>query len=36
VYLKLNSTMLVGNWAEVKTQIEGLIGFINIEEVWGL
>jgi SH3 domain protein len=36
VVLKLNSTLLVGNWAEVKTQIEGLIGFINIEEVWGL
>mgnify|MGYP001195087119 FL=1 len=36
VVLKLNSPMLVGNWAEVKTQIEGLIGFINSKEVWGL
>ena len=36
VVLKLNSSMLVGNWAQVKTQIEGLIGFINSKEVWGL
>ena len=36
VVLKLNSAMLVGNWAQVKTQIEGLIGFINSKEVWGL
>jgi SH3-like domain-containing protein len=36
VVLKLNSPMLVGNWAQVKTQIEGLIGFINAREVWGL
>jgi SH3 domain protein len=36
VVLKLNSSLLVGNWAQVKTQIEGLIGFINSEEVWGL
>ncbi len=36
VVLKLNSPMLVGNWAQVKTQIEGLIGYINSKEVWGL
>ena len=36
VVLKLNSPMLIGNWAQVKTQIEGLIGFINSKEVWGL
>ena len=36
VVLKLNSSMLVGNWAQVKTQIEGLIGFVNATEVWGL
>jgi len=36
VVLKLNSPMLVGNWAQVKTQIEGLIGFVNAREVWGL
>ena len=36
VVLKLNSPILVGNWAEVKTQIEGLIGFVNAREVWGL
>ena len=36
VVLKLNSPMLVGKWAQVKTQIEGLIGFINSKEVWGL
>ena len=36
VVLKLNSSMLVGNWAQVKTQIEGLIGFVNAREVWGL
>ena len=36
VVLKLNSPMLVGNWAQVKTKIEGLIGFINSKEVWGL
>ena len=36
VVLKLNSPILVGNWAQVKTQIEGLIGFINSSEVWGL
>ena len=36
VVLKLNSSMLIDNWAQVKTQIEGLIGFINSEEVWGL
>ena len=36
VVLKLNSTMLVGNWAQVKTQIEGLIGLVNAREVWGL
>ena len=36
VVLKLNSSMLVGNWAHVKTQIEGLVGFINSREVWGL
>ena len=36
VVLKLNSAILVGNWAQVKTQIEGLIGFVNAREVWGL
>ena len=36
VVLKLNSPILIGNWAQVKTQIEGLIGFINSTEVWGL
>ena len=36
VVLKLNSPILVGNWAQVKTQIEGLIGFVNAREVWGL
>jgi len=36
VVLKLNSSMFVGDWAQVKTQIEGLIGFINSREVWGL
>ena len=36
VVLKLNSSMLVGDWGQVKTQIEGLIGFINSREVWGL
>jgi len=36
VVLKLNSSMLFGSWAQVKTQIEGLIGFINSKEVWGL
>jgi SH3 domain protein len=36
VVLKLNSPILIGNWAQVKTQIEGLIGFINSAEVWGL
>ena len=36
VVLKLNSPILVGNWAQVKTQIEGLIGFVNAKEVWGL
>jgi len=36
VVLKLNSSMLIDNWAQVKTQIEGLIGFINSKEVWGL
>jgi len=36
VVLKLNSPILVGNWAQVKTQIEGLIGFINARKVWGL
>jgi len=36
VVLKLNSNMLIGEWAEVKTQIEGLVGFIHSREVWGL
>ena len=36
VVLKLNSYMLIGNWAQVKTQIEGLVGFISSNEVWGL
>ena len=36
VVLKLNSAILIGDWAEVKTQIEGLIGFVNTKEVWGL
>ena len=36
VVLKLNSPILVGNWAQVKTQIEGLIGFVNSRDVWGL
>lgn len=36
VVLKLNSNMLIGEWAEVKTQIEGLVGFIHSKEVWGI
>ena len=36
VVLKLNSNMLIGEWAEVKTQIEGLVGFIHSRTVWGL
>jgi len=36
VVLKLNSNMLIGEWAEVKTQIEGLVGFIHYRAVWGL
>ena len=36
VVLKLNSAMLIGEWAQVKTQIEGLVGFVNSTEVWGL
>lgn len=36
VVLKLNSNLLIGEWAEVKTQIEGLVGFIHSREVWGL
>jgi len=28
--------MLIGEWAQVKTQIEGLVGFVNSKEVWGL
>jgi SH3-like domain-containing protein len=36
VVLKLNSPMLIGSWVQVKTQIEGLVGFINSKEVWGL
>ena len=36
VVLKLNSPILVDNWAEVKTQIEGLKGYVNAREVWGL
>ena len=36
VVLKLNSSLFVGGWAQVKTQIEGLIGFISSKEVWGL
>jgi SH3-like domain-containing protein len=36
VVLKLNSPILIGDWAQVKTQIEGLIGFVNAREVWGL
>jgi len=36
VVLRLNSAMLIGEWAQVKTQIEGLVGFVNSKEVWGL
>ena len=36
VVLRLNSNLLIGEWAEVKTKIEGLVGFIHSKNVWGL